>query len=366
MNKMKVPFIDLRGQYLSIKEEVDQAIQSVIESDFFVGGEVVQQFEQEFANFLGVDHCIGCANGTDALEIALTALGIGKGDEVLVPALTWISTAEAVSNVGAEPVFVDVIEAERTIDPTLIEAKITNRTKAIIPVHLYGLPARMNEIYLLAEKHTLKVVEDCAQAHGAAIDGKKVGTFGDIATFSFYPSKNLGAYGDGGAIVTNDPNLAENVRRIGNHGQLQKHDHMILGRNSRLDSIQAAVLRVKLSYLEDWNAQRNQIAGQYPEKMKEAMHPKVPEGFDHVFHLYVVQSDRRDELQDKLTKAGIETMVHYPMPLPFIQAYAYQNNLQGSFPVAEKLSREVLSLPMYEGVEKHLQSDQVEFFISKR
>ncbi|MEQ9404473.1 MAG: DegT/DnrJ/EryC1/StrS family aminotransferase [Cyclobacteriaceae bacterium] len=349
---MKVPFVDLKAQYLSIKEEIDGAIQSVIDGDLFVAGKAVTQFEREFANYLNIGHCIGCANGTDALEIALKALGIGPGDEVLVPALTWISTAGAVSNLGAEPVFVDVLPGERTMDPAQIREKITGKTKAVIPVHLYGLPARMIEILQIADNHNLFVIEDCAQAHGAAINGQKVGTFGDIATFSFYPSKNLGAYGDGGAIVTNDGGLAEKCRKIGNHGQQEKHDHSFIGRNSRLDSIQAAVLSVKLKYLDEWNTKRIQLAQTYSKHLRDVTLAVIPEGYEHVFHLYVVESKDRESLKKQLNELGIETSIHYSKALPFIEAYQYQSHRPGDFPVAEQLCDEVLSLPIFAELKK--------------
>ncbi|MEM9339621.1 MAG: DegT/DnrJ/EryC1/StrS family aminotransferase, partial [Bacteroidota bacterium] len=275
---MSIPFVDLNAQYQSIKSEVDHAIASVFETTSFIGGEPVRKFEEDFAQYLGANHCVSCANGTDAIEIALKALGVGPGDEVIVPALTWISTAGAVNNVGAAPVFVDVLADERTIDPSLIVPKITDKTRAILPVHLYGLPARMKEIKAIAVKHKLRIIEDCAQAHGAEIDGHKVGTMGDIATFSFYPSKNLGAYGDAGAIVTNDSELAERCKKLSNHGQLVKHDHQIIGRNSGLDAIQAAVLNVKLSYLDEWTKTRGCIASQYDSLLKEVLTPLVPGG----------------------------------------------------------------------------------------
>ena len=245
-----IPFVDLKVQYESIKEDIDAAIATVIKETSFIGRSVIKNFETDFAKYIGTKHCIGVANGTDAIEIALKALGIGEGDEVIVPALTWISTAGTVNNAGAEPVFADVLEAERTINPDLIEDKITSRTKAIMPVHLYGLPARMNQIMELSKKHNLKIIEDCAQAHGAEINEKRVGTFGDIATFSFYPGKNLGVYGDAGGIVTDDEELAQTCRMLANHGQLSKHDHHIIGRNSRLDTMQAAILKAKLPHLE--------------------------------------------------------------------------------------------------------------------
>ena len=344
---MSIPFVDLKAQYESIKEEVDAAIASVIEQTAFIGGEAIKEFEGDFAEYIGAKHCVGVANGTDAIEIALKAIGVGAGDEVIVPALTWISTAGAVNNVGAEPVFVDVLEDERTINPDLIEERITDKTKAIIPVHFYGLPARMDQIMTIAKKHNLKVLEDSAQAHGAEINGMRVGTIGDIATFSFYPGKNLGAYGDAGAIVTNDTNLAETCRMLSNHGQLSKHDHRIIGRNSRLDTIQAAILKAKLPHLERWTEARIQVAKWYSDRLDKVTTPVTPTNMRHVFHLYVIQSVKRDELMNKLKEVNIGCALHYPTPLPHLKSYEYQNHRLGDFPVAEKLCNEILSLPIF-------------------
>jgi dTDP-4-amino-4,6-dideoxygalactose transaminase len=342
---MAVPFVDLRAQYLRIQSEIDQAISQVLESTQFIGGEKVKEFEQSFANFFGVKSCVGCANGTDAIEMALQALGIGKGDEVIVPALTWISTAEAVNNVGAEPVFVDILPGEYTINPELIEEKISKKTKAIIPVHLYGLPARMPRIMAIANAHGLTVIEDCAQAHGAKINGKMVGTFGEVATFSFYPGKNLGAYGDAGAVITQNGALAEHVRRISNHGQLTKHDHVVFGRNSRLDTLQAAIILAKLPHLTEWTKSRQQVAAWYADDLKRA--PNVPEGFEHVYHLFVVEVDDRPTLIERLKKAEIGFGVHYPVALPFLQAYAYKKHTPSDFPMAHHVTQRIISLPMY-------------------
>ncbi|MEM7296898.1 MAG: DegT/DnrJ/EryC1/StrS family aminotransferase [Bacteroidota bacterium] len=352
---MNIPFVDLKAQYESIKEDIDHAIASVLSQSRFVGGEIVKEFETSFAQYLEVDSCVGVANGTDALEIALQSLGIGQGDEVIVPALSWVSTALAVNNVGAEPVFVDVIEREKTIDPVLIEEKITPRTKAIIPVHLYGLPARMGELMAMAGKHELKVIEDCAQAHGAEVDGKKVGHFGVLATFSFYPSKNLGAYGDAGAIVTNNVELGSAVRRLSNLGQTEKHDHRILGKNSRLDTLQAAILKAKLPHLDKWINGRIQVSQWYDKFLKVGVKPMVPDHMKHVFHLYVVQHLHRGKLIEALDSANIGHSIHYPKPLPFLDCYAYKGHLKGQFPVAEKLCKEVISIPMF----AELKEDQV-------
>lgn len=344
---MSVPFVDLKAQYLSIKGEIDEAIQHVLETTQFIGGKIVKDFEQSFAEYVGAEHCVSCANGTDSLEMALQALGVGKGDEVIVPALTWISSAEAVNNVGAEPVFVDILTDEFTMNPKLIEEKINNKTKAIIPVHLYGLPARMPEIMAIAKKHNLKIIEDCAQAHGASINGQRVGTFGDISSFSFYPGKNLGAYGDAGAMITNDSELELKLKQLANHGQLRKHEHRIIGRNSRMDTICAAVLNVKLGYIETWTEQRIAHASTYNGLLNNVQTPTDPDGYRHVYHLYVIQSEIRNELMDKLKAAAIGCAIHYPAALPFVEAYKYKRHSTNEFPIASKVIDRILSLPMY-------------------
>ncbi len=350
---MSVQFVDLKAQYESIKAEIDQAMSSVIESTSFIGGPIVSKFEEGFAKYLGVKNCVGCANGTDSMEIILKAMGIGLGDEVLVPANSWISTAEVVNNVGAEPVFVDVIEEEYTIDPALIQKVITPKTKAIIPVHLFGLPARMPEIMEIANSHQIKVIEDCAQAHGASLNGQKVGTFGHAASFSFYPGKNLGAYGDAGGIVTNDDDLAKDCRMLGNHGQLSKHDHQIVGRNSRMDTMQAAILSVKLAHLDNWLAQRQKVAGWYQSELNSSIiKPFTPPKSEHVFHLFVIRSEKREVLRSLFSENGIGHAIHYPTPLPLVDAYGYKSHSAKDFPVAFKLSQEIISLPLFPEMSK--------------
>lgn len=344
---MIVPFIDLKAQYLSIKDDIDSAIAAVLDEAHFIGGVAVKTFETNFSEFAGLSHCISCANGTDALEIALRALDISQGDEVMVPALTWISTSAAVNQVGAEPVFVDVLGDERTMNPELIEEKITERTKAIIPVHLYGLPARMEAIMHIAEKYGLRVIEDAAQAHGAEINGRKVGTFGDLTTFSFYPVKNLGGYGDAGAILTNDEELARSCRMLTNLGQLEKHHHQLIGRNSKLDTIQAAILNAKLPHLSRWIDRRIELARRYDSLLSGWDKPRTPEGFTHVYHLYVIQASNRNKVMSQLERGGIGCAVHYPTPLPHQECYRYKGHQLGEFPVAEKLGAEIISLPMY-------------------
>ena len=319
----------------------------MLQDSAFIGGENVREFAKAFADFHQVGHCIPCGNGSDSLEIVLRAWEIGPGDEVLVPDLTWVATAGAVSLVGATPVFVDIHPDHYTMDPTKIRSKISSRTKAIIPVHLYGLPCVMDEILSIAKHHGLKVLEDCAQAHGSQYKGQMIGTFGDAGSFSFYPSKNLGAFGDSGAIVTQDEALAEKCRLIGNHGQPQKNTHLMLGRNSRMDAMQAAILRVKLNYLSAWNEQRQEVAAQYHKLLADVpvKTPFIYEGSSHVFHLYVIQTDHRDELRRFLAEKGIKTGIHYPNPLhkmPMFQSLPHRE-----LEVAENITGRILSLPIF-------------------
>lgn len=350
---MKVDFVDLSRQYLSIKNEVDQAIGQIIQETSFVGGAEVKAFEETFAAYVGVKHCIACANGTDSLEILLQAMGVGPGDEVIVPSHSWISTSEAVSTVGATPVFIDTLPLRYTIDPAKIEAAITSKTKAIIPVHLYGLPAEMDEIMAIANRHQLLVLEDCAQAHGAAYKGRRIGTFGHAASFSFYPGKNLGAYGDAGGMVTNDEELAEKARMIANHGQKGKHNHLMEGRNSRLDSIQAAVLNVKLPLLDKWNQLRRKHADLYHQLLKDLpLHlPLYPDYSSPVYHLFVVQTEERENLSAFLKKEGISTGIHYPVMLPMLPPYK-ENQQETYFPVSVGYQDKILSLPMFPELEE--------------
>ena len=345
---MNIPFVDLHRQYLRIKDEIDAAMASVIQDSAYIGGQRVKQFEAEFASWLGIDHVIACANGTDSIEILLDALGVGPGDEVIVPALSWISTAEAVGTRGATPVFVD-IDHTYCIDPEKIEGKITPQTKGIIPVHLYGCPCNMTRIMDIAQTHGLFVLEDCAQAHGAEHKGQKVGTFGDCASFSFYPGKNLGAYGDAGAMVTNRADLADQARMIANHGQPQKHTHLIEGRNSRMDGMHAAVLSVKLKHLDRWTDERITAAQAYTELLKgrNLALPHIPKGDKHVFHLYVVQSDDRDGLAHSLAEEGIATAIHYPTPMPAMPCYGPLATPAEEYAVASEACQRILSLPMF-------------------
>jgi len=347
---MHIPLVDLKAQYQTIKPEIDAAIHAVIDETAFIRGKYVQKFENDYAKKYGVKHCIGVANGTDAIFISLKMLGIGKGDEVITTAGSWISTSETISMTGATPVFVDIERDYYTIDPTKIEEKITSKTKAILPVHIYGQPANMAAIKKICDDHDLYLIEDCAQAHFAEFQGKNVGTFGDAGTFSFYPGKNLGAYGDAGAVITNDDALAEKIRRFANHGSLHKHDHEFEGMNSRLDGIQAAVLSVKLNYIDEWNKKRYRNAELYTNLLDEIeglSTPKIRPGVSHIFHVYAVRTQGRDRLAAYLKEQGIETGVHYPVALPFLPAYHYLGHQKQEFPVASEYQDIILSLPMY-------------------
>jgi dTDP-4-amino-4,6-dideoxygalactose transaminase len=346
-----IPFVDLLAQYQSIKNEIDSAINDCIADTNFIKGKAVLRFENEFAEYLGINYCIGCGNGTDALEIIMKSLNIGQGDEVIVPALTWISTAEAVTNIGAEPVFVDINPDTYTINYKKIEEKITPKTRAIIPVHLYGCPADMKEIESIGAKHGLYIIEDCAQAHGAEYYGTKVGTFGVASAFSFFPSKNLGAFGDGGAIVTNNKEISDLVRKISNHGQLnEKHRHFIIGRNSRLDSIQASILSVKLKYLDIWNDKRQQVAAFYFQELannSKFILPFHDQNNKHVYHLFVLRCKNRDKLIELLDDKMISWGVHYPNALPFTDAYAYMKHKPEDFIIACSTISDIISIPIY-------------------
>ena len=356
---MKISFLDLKSQYQSIKEEIDQAVTMVLEESTFIGGKPVTNFEKQFAHYIGSSHCITCGNGTDALELVLKAMALKAGDEVIVPACSWIATAGAVFSIGARPVFADVKPDTYTIDPEDTKRKISKRTKAIIPVHLYGLPAEMDKILAIAKQHHLQVIEDCAQAHGALYKGRKVGNWGDVATFSFYPSKNLGAYGDAGAILTTNDELAEKVRMIANQGQKEKHEHLIHGRNSRMDTLQAAILSVKLSYLDKWNDRRILHAKLYHKLLKDTSFilPSVPADSRHVFHLFVMQVKKREEMIRFLLQRGIATAIHYPLPLPFLQLFKDLGYQYEEFPVASSQKNNLLSLPMY----PELTKDQIAY-----
>ncbi|MBL6448342.1 DegT/DnrJ/EryC1/StrS family aminotransferase [Fulvivirga sp. 29W222] len=349
MSRLSVPFFDIKRQYQLVKKEVDRAWAEAFEKGVLIGGEVVISFERNFARSTQVEYCVSCGNGTDALELALRALGIGPGDEVIIPAFTFFGNAEVVSIVGANIKFVDILESDFTLDPDKLEQAISKRTKAIIATHLYGLPCRMNEILAIARKYDIKVIEDCAQAHGAKLDGKSVGSFGDVGTFSFYPTKNLGAFGDGGALITNNAQLADKIRLLANHGQEAKNEHIIVGRNSRMDVLQAAVLDVKLKYLEQWNERRRQIATEYNQHFAELGYglPGEFAGAKHVYHIYAIQYQQRHELFDFLQKRDIGVAIHYPKAIHQCEAYRFMNIRNEQFPVASKVADSVLSLPVF-------------------
>lgn len=345
----RIPFVDLRAQYLAHRGEIDGAIQSIIDQTAFIGGDAVRGFERAFGALIGGRECVGCGNGTDAIYVVLRMLGIGTGDEVVTTALTWISTSETITQAGAAPVFVD-IDDYFCLDPARLEAAITPRTRAIIPVHLYGHPADMRPIMEIATRHRLHVIEDCAQAHLATDHGTTVGTVGVAATFSFYPGKNLGAYGDAGAIVTGEADLARRCRAYANHGALVKHQHEMEGINSRLDGLQAAVLAAKLPHLAAWTRKRQAVARAYDELLAGIpgiRTPQVREGAAHVYHLYVVRARRRDELRAFLAERGIETQIHYPTALPFLPAYRRLGFEPGDLPRAYAVQSEILSLPIF-------------------
>jgi dTDP-4-amino-4,6-dideoxygalactose transaminase len=342
-----VALVDLTVQLDALRDELDAAIHRVLASGRFILGEELAAFEAEFATYCGVDHAVGTGSGTDALELALRALGVGPGDEVITVSHTFIATPLAVTATGATPVFVDVRAEDALMDPAAAAAAVTDRTRAIVPVHLYGRMADMEAIGAIARRHGLHLLEDAAQAHGATVDGRRAGSFGDAACFSFYPTKNLGALGDGGAAVTDDPEIARRLRLLRNYGETRKYAHVIEGRNSRLDELQAAILRTKLPYVDSWNDARRRHAGEYARALEDsAVAAPAPGGPGDVVHLYVVRCDRRDELQAHLREAGIGAQVHYPVPAHAQTVYRDLAR-RHPLPVTEALAREVLSLPMY-------------------
>jgi dTDP-4-amino-4,6-dideoxygalactose transaminase len=346
---MQIKMVDLHRQYLSIKAEIDEAIQSVLTAADFIMGSAVKEFETDLASYLGAKHAVGCASGTDALQVAMMALGIGRGDEVITSPFTFVATAETVALLGATPVYVDIDARTYNLDVPKIAARISRKTKAIIPVHLYGQPADLAPLLALAAERGLKVIEDAAQAIGARYHGRSVGTFGDIGCFSFFPSKNLGAYGDGGAMVTNDAALAERCRMVTVHGSRKRYQHEILGVNSRLDTLQAAVLKVKLRRLEPWTEARIRIAHRYNEALKglELVTPHCAPGVRHVYNQYSIRTSRRDALAEFLKSKGIGHAIHYPRPLNLQPAFRHYVPEGTSFPVAEAVAREIISLPIY-------------------
>lgn len=360
---MNIPFVSFNVMHKEIENELEQAFKNVMQKNWFIQGSECEEFEKEFAEYCGAKYCIGCGNGLDALYLVLRAYGIGEGDEVIVPSNTYIATALAVSYTGALPVFVEPEEESFNINPALIEEKITDKTKAIMAVHLYGQPAKMDEILEIAKKYNLKVIEDSAQAHGATYKGVRTGNLADAAGFSFYPGKNLGALGDGGAVVTNDKELADKVRALGNYGSDYKYHHIYKGNNSRLDEMQAAFLRVKLRELDKWNKERNRIAERYINEIKNPKLKLPVTGSDmtHVYHIFGVLCDDREALEKYLADCGIGTNKHYPIPMHMQGAYADLNIPEGTYPIAEKISATELSLPMYYGMSE----EEISYVIEK-
>ena len=349
-----IPYLDLAAQYSALRSEVLKALEEICESTAFAQGPATSEFEAEFTAYCGVHHCVSLNSGTSALHLALRCLDVGPGDEVVTVSMTFIATAWAISYVGAKPVFVDIDPVRRTLDPDKLEAAITSRTKAIIPVHLYGMPAEIDRIVAIAERHGLPVIEDAAQAHGAKYRGKRVGQFGKIACFSFYPGKNLGAYGEGGALITNDASIAQRARSLRDHAQSQKYFHDEIGYNYRMDSFQGAVLSIKLKHLDDWNAARIDRARCYTDLLKDSSY-KLPAHFSDsecVWHCYVIETSERDRVRSALQDAGIQTAVHYPLPVHLQKAYAHLGYQSGDLPVTEALCEQCLSLPIYPELSK--------------
>lgn len=360
---MKVPFVDLQTQYQSLKHEMLPAVEKIMETSQFILGKAVEDFEKKFAEAHEMKHCIGVGTGTDALHIVLWALNVGRGDEVITVPHTFIATAEAISLTGARPVFVDIDPVTYTMDLNQLENAITKKTKAIIPVHLYGQPAAMTEIMEIANRHGIPVVEDACQAHLAQYDGKFVGQFGVAAAFSFYPGKNLGAYGEGGGVTTNDDMLAKKMRMIRDHGSEKKYHHAMWGHNYRLDGIQGAVLGVKLPHLHEWTEARRSNAAKYNQQLDGMGDLVVPKGSSrakHVYHLYVVQTPNREELQSYLTSREVSTGLHYPVPLHLQEAYIDLGHKRGDFPVTERVASRALSLPMF----PELTTEQIDYVVS--
>jgi len=361
---VKIPLVDLKAQYSILKSEIEPAVKSVLDRCDFIMGAGVSMFEEEFAEFTGGKFCIGVSNGTDAIHLALLACGIKNGDEVVTVPNTFIATTEAITMTGARVVFADIDSESYTIDVRQIKNKITKKTKAIIPVHLYGLPADMDTIMKIAKDEGLFVIEDAAQAHGAIYKDMGVGVIGDIGCFSFYPGKNLGAYGDAGAIVTNNEEFANKIKLLRDHGRRKKYEHEIEGFNKRIDTLQAAVLRIKLKYLKEWNEKRRKNAEIYSYALKDIDGVEVPvkiKDIKSVYHLYVIKAKDRDNLKEYLEKEGIATGIHYPIPLHLQSAYKYLGLKEGNFPVAEDTAKRILSLPMY----PELSEEQI-YYISEK
>lgn len=361
---MRVPFVDFRPMHNEIRNELDMAYQRVMDSNWFIQGHECLAFEKEYAAYVGAEYCVGVATGLDAIYLILRAMGVGVGDEVIIPSNTFIATALAVSYTGAIPIFVEPEITTFNIDTNRIEEKISTRTKAIIAVHLQGRPADMDSIRTIAKKHSIRVIEDAAQAHGSRYKGRRVGILSDAAAFSFYPGKNLGALGDAGCITTNDRELAGKIRALGNYGSDYKYHHIYKGTNSRLDELQASFLRVKLPHLENWNNERRRIANRYMTEINNSLiilPPASTKEYEHIYHVFVIRCEKRDELETYLTDRGIGTVKHYPIPMHLQQAYGDLEIHEGELPIAEEISRTVLSLPMYYGMSE----DQIDYVIEK-
>ncbi len=344
-----IPLVDLKAQYAALRVEIDRALQGVLDSTAFIMGPEIARFEEAFAVWCGASHCVGVSSGTAALELALRAVGVGPGDGVITVAHTFIATAEAISAVGATPIFVDVDPVSYNMDPAALELAITPAVRAVIPVHIYGQPAAMAAINAVAQAHGLAVIEDAAQAHGATLHGARAGTLAQVGCFSFYPGKNLGAYGDAGAVITADPGLAAQIRLLRNHGRRAKYEHEVVGFGERLDTLQAAVLLAKLPHLDDWTAARRRLARRYSERLAtlDLVLPQEMEGVESAWHLYVIRTARRDELLAFLKAHGVEAGVHYPLPLHLQPAYAHLGYVRGNLPVTEAVAASCLSLPLY-------------------
>ena len=357
-----IPLVDLKAQYLSLKPEIDQAIQRVIDNTDFILGKEVELFEKEFASFSRARYGIGVASGTDALHLSLLALGIGSGDEVITAANTFVATVLAINYAGAQPVLVDIDQENYNMDPSLIKQAVTKKTKAIIPVHLFGQPADMGSIMKIAKEHNLKVIEDACQAHGTEYKGSRAGSIGDIGCSSFYPGKNLGAYGDGGMVLTNSEKIAQRIRMLRNYGSQVKYYHEFKGFNSRLDTIQAAILRVKLKRLNKWTEERRRHAKRYNELLKgmEVVTPREEDYAKHVYHLYIIRIKERDRLLKYLKSKGIFAGIHYPIPIHLLNAYRDLGYKRRDFPVTEQIAKEIISLPIY----PELKEDEIKYIVN--
>ncbi len=354
-NQISIPFVDLRTQYELLEEEIHDSLIDVIKNCDFILGKQVEIFEKSFAAFCDSEYCVGVSSGTEALRLALHAIEVREGDEIITAANTFVATAFAISHVGAKPVFVDINPSTHNMDLNQLEEKITSRTKVIIPVHLYGQPVDMELLRNIADNYHIHVIEDACQAHGATLNRKKVGSFGVMGCFSFYPGKNLGAYGDGGAVVTSDSVLYEKLKMLRNYGSDKKYQHECIGYNSRLDTIQAGILNVKLKYLDEWNKKRFECGRAYHKELdeiKELILPVIKKAGSHVFHLFVVRAEKRDALADFLTQKRVQVGIHYPVPVYAQKAYAHLGLTSKDFPVTERLAREILSLPIYPELSK--------------